>query len=152
MHHVRKALHLYLTMTGNPFAYHVRKALHLHLTMIGNSFTHHVKKALSPRLKFLVTDQVPPFSQRMAFNAYIWSCENTSHSHLRMAQHSHLTMEGTNPLTMSEWLYPYIWPWEGPYIWSCGNTSHSHMRMVHSSKLSILGNWLGAYILPENGI
>ena len=64
--------------------------------------------------------------QRMAFSAYIWSCENTSHSHLRMAQHSHLNMEETNPLTMTEWLSPYIWPWKEPILSPCQNGSRTH--------------------------
>ena len=49
---------------------------------------------------FLVTDQVPPFSQRMAFSTYIWSCGNTSHNHIRIFMH-----------------------------WSCGNTTHNHIRV-----------------------
>ena len=42
-HHVRKALHLHLTM-GGPAYHHARKDLHLHLTMGGPTY-HHVKKA-----------------------------------------------------------------------------------------------------------
>ena len=90
-------------------------------------------------------------------------------------------MQGTNPTYMSEGLYTYIFPCEEPiqhtcqkgsaltfdhvgkhptvtseclctYIWSCGNTSHSHIRIALNSRLSIPGNWLGASILPENGI
>ena len=49
---------------GGPTCHHVRKDLHLHLTMGGPTF-HHVINY----------------------------------------QHLHLTMEGTNPLTMSEWLW-----------------------------------------------
>ena len=43
-HHVRKALHLHLTMGGSSY-HHVRKALHLHLTMGGPTY-HHVRKAM----------------------------------------------------------------------------------------------------------
>ena len=71
---------------------------------------------------------------------YIWSCGNTSHSHIRMALHLHLIMwepipqshqngsvltsnhVGSNPTVTSEWLCTYIW--------SCGNQSHSHIRMA----------------------
>ena len=61
--------------------------------------------APSPRLSYLVTDQVPPFSQRMAIAL-------TSDLLSRMAQHLHLTyspeghaltsdLVGTNPIVTS---------------------------------------------------
>ena len=37
-------------------------------------------------------------------STYIWHVRNQSSHHDIMAQPLHLTMEGTNPLTMSEWL------------------------------------------------
>ena len=57
-----------------------------------------------PDWGFLVTNQVPPFSQRMAISPYIWPWEGPAYPHVRMSQLLHLTMEGTNPLTMSKWL------------------------------------------------
>ena len=30
-------------------------------------------------------------------------------------------MEGSNPLTMIEWLSPYIWPWKEPILSPCRN-------------------------------
>ena len=42
-------------------------------------------------------------------------------------------MEGTNPLTMIEWLSPYIWPWKEP----------NHLTMsewLTDSSLSLGGN------------
>ena len=38
------------------------------------------------------------------FSTHIWDGRNQSSHHDRMVQPLHLTMEGTNPLTMSEWL------------------------------------------------
>ena len=35
-------------------------------------------------------------------------------------------MEGTNPLTMTEWLSPYIWPWKEPILSPCQNGYGSH--------------------------
>ena len=88
--------------------------------------------APSPRLNYLVTDQVPPFpkwqfplhlSYSIEWPTLISDMEGTeSFHHDRMAQPLHLTyssewitdsalisdMEGTNPLTMTEWLSPYI--------------------------------------------
>ena len=61
----------------------------------------------SPRLSYLVTDQVPPLSQRMAVSL-------SSELLIRMAQHLHLTysseghaltfeLVGTNPTISLEW-------------------------------------------------
>ena len=63
--------------------------------------------APSPRLSYLVTDQVPPFSRRMAVAL-------TSDLLVKMAQHLHLTysseghaltsdLVGTNPTVTLEW-------------------------------------------------
>ena len=35
-------------------------------------------------------------------------------------------MEGTNPLTMTEWIRPYIWPWKEPILSPCQNGSRTH--------------------------
>ena len=63
---------------------------------------------------FLVTDQVPPLSRRMETTfisdqvgthpsitsewpcTHIWSCENTSHSHIRTALNPRLSFPGTS--------------------------------------------------------
>ena len=151
----------------------IKRALHLHLTMC----KHTASKGLTvPDLGFLVTDQVPPLSQRMASTlisdqvgthpsitsewpcTHIWSCKTTSHSHIRMALSPKLSI-------------PSNWPGASiqrmafsTYIWSCGNTSLNHTRMaLHLylimwehipqsyqngpwSRLSFPGNWLGASI------
>ena len=45
-------------------------------------------------------------SEWLSISALISDMEGTESSHHdRMAQPLHLTMEGTNPLTMSEWLW-----------------------------------------------
>ena len=71
---------------------HVERALHLHLTMRGTNPAYMSKRLLAPGWGFLVTDQVPPFSQRMESKTYIWSCGNTSLNHIRMALHLYLIM------------------------------------------------------------
>ena len=125
-HHIEKARHLHSTIfkstaskgictyirpcsktphwKGSTLIFdHVRKhcierALHLHSTMFKNI----ASEGLSvPDWGFLVTDQVPPFSQRM---------ESTLIS----------DQVGTHPSITSEWPYTYIW--------SCETTSHSHIR------------------------
>ena len=127
---VIKAQHLQLTIRGtNPPC---QKALHLHLTTnVRRACTHiwscrnqsysHIRMAPSPRLSYLVTEQVPPFQEWHSvlisdhvwtnptvisewISTYIWHVRNNSSHHDRMDQPLHLTMEGTNPLTMSEWL------------------------------------------------
>ena len=98
---------------------HVKKALHLHSTMRGTNPTYMLKELSAPGWGFLVTNQMPPFSQRMA-SALISD------------------QVGTHPSITSEWPYTYIW--------SCENTSHSHIRMALSPRLSIPGNWPGASI------
>ena len=89
--------------------------------------------APGPRLSYLVTDQVPPLSSRMAVSltsvlldrmasTHICHGREQPYHHDRMAQPLYLTyssewiwisalvsnMEETNPLTMIEWLSPYI--------------------------------------------
>ena len=98
-------------MESHP-AHNDRRFLHLHLTysLEGHALTYDlvgtesytlVRMAPSPRLSYLVTNQVPPFSRRMAIAL-------TFDLLARMAQHSHLTWEEPNPLTMTKWLNPYI--------------------------------------------
>ena len=70
---------------------------------------------------FLVTNQVPPFQEWHSalisdhvgtnptvtsewLSTHIWHGRNQSSHHDRMAQPLHLTMEGTNPLTILEFL------------------------------------------------
>ena len=92
-HHVGLLQHLYLTYSSE------WPTQHLHLTysserhaltseLVGTKSYILARMAPSPKLSYLVIDQVPPFPE--------W--------------HSALTsdMEGTNPLTMTEWLSPYI--------------------------------------------
>ena len=70
--------------------------------------------APSPILSYLVTDHVPPFSQRMAISLI-------SDLLIRMTEHLHLTysseghaltsnLVGTNPTTISEW--PPVPDWD----------------------------------------
>ena len=166
MHHIRRALHLHLTMSKDttserlrtyswPFSkaphqkgstltfdharkHHIERALHLNLTML-KSIT---SEGLSlPNWGFLVTDQVPPFSQRMAStlisdqvghipqshqngHAHIWSCKTTSYNHFRMALNPKLS-------------FPSNWPSASilrmafsHYIWSCRDQSYNHIRMA----------------------
>ena len=79
-----KASVLISGLEGTEFSHHHQKGLHSHLTwkelnpltmtecpaltsnMEGTKSSHHDRMAPSPRLSYLVTDQVPPFSQRMA--------------------------------------------------------------------------------------
>ena len=96
--------------------HHIERDLHLHSTMC----EHTASKGLSvPDWGFLVTDQVPPFSQRMA-SALISD---------QVGTHPSITLE---------------WSWT--HIWSCKTTSHSHIRMALSPRLSIPGNWPSASI------
>ena len=41
----------------------------------------------------------------MDLSTHIYHGRNQSSHDDRMSQHLHLTMEGTNPLTMSEWIW-----------------------------------------------
>ena len=82
-----------------------------------------------------------PQSHQNGFCTYIWSCGNTSHSHIRMASALTYDHVGTHPTVTSEWILQlYLIMWEHileshqngsyTYIWSCRNTSHSHIRMA----------------------
>ena len=87
-----------------------------------NQSSHNVRMDLSSRLSIL-GNWTSAFIQRMAFSAYIWSCENKSHSHLRMAQHSYLMSKE-----------PILSPWQNG---SALTSDHgrklilSHVRMAH---------------------
>ena len=145
--------------------------------MEGTKSSHHERMAPSPILSYLVTDQVPPFSWRMAVAIISDLVGNKSYTLARMActhiwhgrnwilspwqngpqsqielpsnrpgastlsesssflyiwpthqngQHSYLTWEEPNPLSITEWLSPYIWP-------ACQNGSLS-------PRLSVLAN------------
>ena len=88
---------------------------------------------------FLVTDQVPPFPEwkfplHMSYSIE-WPALTSD-------------MEGTNPLTMTEWLSPYIWP-------TCQNgygSQHSYLTWKESNPLTVT-EWLSPYIWPthQNG-
>ena len=84
-HTCKKGFALTFDHVRNQSNVHVKKALHLRSTMWGTNPTYMSKGLSGPGWGFLVTDQMPPFSQRMAFNTYIWSCGNTSLNHIRMA-------------------------------------------------------------------
>ena len=92
-----------------------------HIWSCRNQSYSHIKMALSPRLSYLVTDQAPPFQEWHSMltsihvgtnpiftsewlSTHIWHGRNQSSHHDRMAEPLHLTMEGTNHVTMSEWL------------------------------------------------
>ena len=89
---------------------------------------------------------------------HIWSCDNTSHSHIKMALSPRLRFPGNWPGTSIQRMaialisdqvgtHPSITSeWPCTYIWSCETTSHSHIRMALSLRLSILGNWPGTSI------
>ena len=103
----------------------------------------------------------------MAFNACIWSCENTSHSHIRTTVSLRLIFlgtspgssiprmaialiydhVGTNPTVVSEWL--------STHIWHGRNQSSHHDRMAHPLHLTMertnpltMTEWLSPYIWP----
>ena len=123
-HLVRKALHLHPTSScqkgAAPTSDHVgtnpsvtSEWLCTHIWSCKTTSHSHIRMALGPRL--IIPGNWPGASiPRMEFSSYIWSCRNQSYSHIRMAQHSHLTWKEPNPLTMTEWLSPYIWPWKQP--------------------------------------
>ena len=53
--------------------------------MEGTKSSHHDRMAPSSRLNYLVTDQVPPFSQRMAISLISYVVGNKSYTLTRMA-------------------------------------------------------------------
>ena len=70
---------------------------------------------------------------------YIWSCGNTSHSHIRMALIPRLSIPGN-------WLGTSIQRMEiNAYIWSYRNQSYSHIKMAQNLyetlKEPILSPW-----------
>ena len=113
---------------------------------------------------FLVTDQVPPFSQRMASAlisdqvgthpsitsewpcTHIWSCKTTSHSHIRMALSPKLSIPGNWPgASIPRMAF-------NTYIWSSRNQYYSHIKMAQHSHLTmckhIAPEWISTYIRP----
>ena len=87
--------------------------------------------------------------------------EGTESSHHdRMAQPLYLTcssewlwisalksdMEGTNPLTMIEWLSPYIWPWKEPILSPCQNGSRTHHFPLEGISIS----WTPSFSLKHS--
>ena len=68
---------------------------------------------------------------------HIWHGRNQSSHHERMAQPLHMTMEGTNPLTMSEWL------WISALISDMEGTKSSHHDiMAQPLYLTYSSEWL----------
>ena len=133
IHHVKRDLHLHLIMWE-----HIPKSHHNGSTLISDHVGTHPSITSewpsAPDWVFLVTDQVSPFSQRMEFSTYIWSCGNTSLNHIRMALISRFSIP-------DNWTGASIQRIEfNTYIWSCGNTSLNHIRMALISRLSIPGN------------
>ena len=99
----------------NQSSHHDRMAQPLHLTYSSEWLS-------VPDWVFLVTNQVPPFQEWHSsliydhvgtnptgtsewINTHIWHGRNQSSNHEKMAHPLHVTIEGTNPLTMSEWLW-----------------------------------------------
>ena len=84
--------------------------------------------------------------------AHIWSCENTSHAHIRMT---------LSPKTEFSWyLTRQLHSKNGnsPYIWSCRNQSSHHDRMAQLLHLTMEGTnpftmskWLMDSSLPFGG-
>ena len=89
-HSCQKGYALTFDHARNQSNIHVKRALHLHSTMRGTNPTYMSKGLSAPGWGFLVTNQVPPFSQRMA-SALISD------------------QVGTNPSITSEWPCTYIW-------------------------------------------
>ena len=163
-------LSTYIYPCGNTSCNHARKDLHLHLAMwehilqpcykgftltsshVGTHPATMLEGLSTPGWGFLVTDQVPQFSQRMASTlisdqvgthpsitsewpcTYIWSCGNTSLNHIRMALSPILSIPSNWPGASIQY-----------YIWSCRNQSYSHIRMAQHShmtwKETILSPW-----------
>ena len=100
-------------------------------------------------------------------NTHIWPCVNTSHQNglalifdhvqthsIRRDLHLHLTMFKN---TASEGLCTYIRPCSKTLHWKGFALTFDHVwthriERALRPRLRILGNWLGASILPENGI
>ena len=144
----------------------VRKALHLHSTMLKNIAS---KGLLVLDWGFLVTDQVHPFSQRMASSlisdqvvthpsitskwpcTHIWSCKTTSYSHIKMAPSPILSYLVTDQLPpFQEWhlvltsdhlgTNPIVTSkWLSTHIWHARNQSSHHDIMAQCLHLTMEG-------------
>ena len=96
---------------------------------------------------------------------HIWHGKNQSSHHDRMAQPLHLTMEGTNPLTMLEWLWisalisdmegtnPLtMTEWINPYIWPTRQNGYGYQHSYLSWKEPILSPWHnGSALTSDHG-
>ena len=128
-----------------------------------------MERLSTPGWGFLVTNQMPSFSKRMETSfisdrvgthssitselpsIHIWSCRNTSYSHIRMALSPRPSIPGTspsssiprmaialisdhvetNPIVTSEWL--------STHIWHGRNQSSHHDRMAQPLHLAMEG-------------
>ena len=72
-------------------------------------------------------------------NTHICHGRNQSSNHDRMAQPLHMTMEGTNPLTMSEWL------WDSSLSLG-GNLDLENTKLLPEVLKLHLSQWLCQYI------
>ena len=121
---------------GNTSHNHVRRALHLHLTMWGT----HPATMLEGLYTYIWPwgEHIPQPCQKGSPLASDHG-GNTSRNHVRKALHLHLTMEGTHLATMSEGFCTYIWPCGEHILQPCqkvskltydhvGNTSRNHVR------------------------
>ena len=100
-------LSTYIWHARNQSYHHDRMAQHLHMTMEGTNPLTMSEWLSVPNWGFLVTDQVPPFSHRMA------SALTSDHGRAQ-------------PAPMLEWPNPYIWPWKEPILSPCQNGSWTH--------------------------
>ena len=127
--------------------YHLWKGHCTYIWVRGNTSLGHIRMALNPKLRIpstspgsfiprmaiaLISDQVgthPSITSEWPC-AHIWSCRNTSYSHIRMALSLRLSIP-------SNWLGSSILPENGirTYIWSSGNTSLNHIRMAMCSHM-----------------
>ena len=133
-HHIGRAQHLYLTMFENTtskrlstYIWPCSKAPHRKGSALTSNHAqkHHIERALIPRLRIPGNWPDASILPENGISPYIWSSV-------------------THPSITSE--FPCT------HIWSCKTTSHSHIKMAFSPRLKFPGNWLGASILPENGI
>ena len=125
LYHIRMAMHSYVThiwSCENKSHGHIRMAPSHKLSFLGTS-----PGSFIPRMAIaLIYDHVgtDPTVILEWLSTHIYHGRNQSSHHDRMAQPLHLTcssewlwfpalifdMEGTNPLTVTEFLIPYIWP------------------------------------------
>ena len=82
---------------------------------------------------------VQPLHLTCCHNGYISHGRNQSSHHDGMTQPLHLTMEGTNPLTMSEWL-------TDSSLLVGGNLDLENIKLLHEVLKLHFGQWLHQYI------